>query len=43
MYDKEAILEYVVKRKQEIEKQMKEYKKQLKEAEVSSSLDTQDN
>ena len=27
VYDKEVILEYVLKRKQEIEKQMKEYKK----------------
>lgn len=37
VYDKEAILEYVVKRKQEIEKQMKEYKKQLKEAEAKQN------
>ncbi len=35
LYDKEAILEYVLRRKQEIEKQLKQYKKQLKQAEVS--------
>ncbi|XP_072034874.1 nitric oxide synthase-interacting protein-like isoform X2 [Amphiura filiformis] len=33
LYDKEAVLEYVLRRKQEIEKQLKQYKKQLKQAE----------